>query len=197
MTRGSRRRPSGPGWRACLAATGLAVAFGFLGRLDRDARGQRQVYGYSAPSATRLMIPRSSGRSARRWRRSSASSSWRARPAATAATASALQAPPRAGYRAVALDPNVVDRELLESAFTLARLDESLAEGSDRAELAWRSSCAIWARLERGAPGGSGEIRSAPKRPSGWRCRSASARSTRSSSFAANAEAFRRLTALM
>jgi hypothetical protein len=134
------------GLEGVLALTALAAAFGVLGRLDRDQRAQRAVWErrIGQPVDPLLLGVEVREKLAKKLKKQLRKN--------TPENPGGYRevAPPRANYRAVALDPNVVDRDLLETAFTLARLQESLASPPDRADLA-RDRAAIWARLRAGA----------------------------------------------
>jgi hypothetical protein len=134
------------GVEGVVALSALALAFGVLGRVDRDARAQRAAWErrIGHPVDPALFDEEAREKLAKKLRKQLRKSTPQ-NPGGYREVA-----PRRPSYRAVALDPNVKDRDLLETAFTLARLDESLAGPLERAEFA-RDRAAIWGRLRRDA----------------------------------------------
>lgn len=148
--------------------TGAAVAFGaaalatasfqLLGRLSLTEKAMRLIYGrfVGHPVDVEVFHEDTRGRMAKRIRElldGKSSLVW---------TASGYRqaAPADMGYRSLSLEPSVKDQEYLEGALTLARIEASLAVGTQRAEL-MRLHKKIWAKLLAEHPDVLGIVRDA------------------------------------
>jgi len=120
------------------------AAFSFIGRPDRAEKARRLVYARFAahPVDPAVFDEDTRGRIARRLRE------MLEERATTVIMGGGYRqgVSTKAGYRAVALESSMRDREFLEGALTLARIDASLSVGAMKAD-AMRVHDAIWNKL--------------------------------------------------
>ena len=152
------------GWALSGAGTFLffagvtTAAFTWIGRLSNAEKAKRLIYARFAvhPVDPGVLDEDLRGKVGARLR------SLLEERAATLESASGYRQGGRAnvGYRVFALDPSVRDREYLEMAMMLARIDASLSVGGSRAE-AERAHDAIWSKLVAEHPDVIGVVREA------------------------------------
>ncbi|HVK66931.1 MAG TPA: hypothetical protein VM694_20740 [Polyangium sp.] len=128
-----------------LACAGLTTAaFSRIGRLSREEKAQRLLYArfLGHPVHPSILDEDMRGAIAQKLR------DFLEERAATAMTGSNYRkgGPVKAGYRVLALEPSMRDREYLEAAFTLACIDASLSVGPMQVD-AERVHGALWNKL--------------------------------------------------
>ncbi|MDI1448382.1 hypothetical protein [Polyangium sp. 6x1] len=128
-----------------LVCAGLTTAaFSMIGRLSREEKAQRLLYAryLGHPVHPSVLDEDTRGAIAQKLR------DFLEERAAAAMTGSNYRkgGPVKAGYRVLALEPSMRDREYLEAALTLACLDASLSVGPMRAD-AERVHGALWNKL--------------------------------------------------
>ncbi len=125
---------------ACLTT----AAFSVIGRPSREQKAERLLYArfIGHPVDPAVLDEDTRGRIAQRLR------DFLEERAATVMTGTGYRkgGPVKAGYRVIALEPSMRDREYLEAAFTLAGIDASLSVGPMRVD-AERVHGALWNKL--------------------------------------------------
>lgn len=126
---------------------GTVLAFALFGRLSEEEKQQRSVYALHTGT---FADPAEMG-DARLPLREGLMATIMDRARGLASMGYRMSADPAQAWPHVALDPTHNDEQLVTAAFTLARLDASLAQGPWQTQLE-QVHGALWQRIRRAAP---------------------------------------------